>query len=216
MSDNKYCYPNSNVLINKLNIRDQNELNSYEAQASLFALGKLLRNPIKGNFDLAHLCSIHLSIFEDVYGWAGLIREVDIHKGTMFCPCQNIVPYSKEVFDSFYTDCQRVKKNQKAFAQTLAKHYADLNALHPFREGNGRAQREFVRELCQECGYYFDLSHTTHEEMLNASIASFYGNTRMLSSVFEKSLSPLNPHVNRQKISIFSKDDYLDDYDFYI
>ena len=62
-----------------------------------------------------------------------------------------------------------------------------MNALHPFREGNGRAQREFARELCLICGYDFDLSCSTHKEMLEASIYSFNtGDSSKLRVIFKK------------------------------
>lgn len=70
-------------------------------------------------------------------------------------------------------NCKKYKENREEFIKVFAENYGDLNALHPFREGNGRTQREFARLICMECGYAFDLSVTTHEEMLRASKISF-------------------------------------------
>lgn len=90
------------------------------------------------------------------------------------------------------------KNNKKQFVHILTEHYADLNALHPFREGNGRSQREFARELCLECGYIFDLSKTNHQEMLNASTKSFNtGNNQKLEDIFQKSITPIEDYENR-------------------
>ena len=76
--------------------------------------------------------------------------------------------------------------------QKQAKHYGDLNALHPFREGNGRTQREFARELCLACGYDFDLSFTNHEDMLSASIASFNKeDNSYFEAIFSKAVQPI-------------------------
>ena len=88
-----------------------------------------------------------------------------------------------------------------------------MNALHPFREGNGRAQREFARELCIECGYVFDLTQTTHEEMLEASIRSFNtGNNDGFVSIFGRNIIPVDEYKEYQSrltstLLILSRDD---------
>ena len=102
------------------------------------------------------------------------------------------------------------------------KHYADLNALHPFREGNGRSQREFARELCLHCGYIFDLSATTHEQMLNASIHSFNtGDNSELLQIFKKAVIPIEEYkTSNVNLKILTSDDLdiqdvIDTYDYY-
>ena len=106
-----------------------------------------------------------------------------------------------------------VKDRRSAFVETLAAHYADMNALHPFREGNGRAQREFTRELCLKCGYVFDLTKTTHQEMLSASITSFNrGDNTELTAIFEKNVIPFEEYKDYQSkltsvLMILSSDD---------
>lgn len=190
MADTVYCYPNSNVLRNKLNITDQKELLQLEADITGARLAELQVNPIQGNFDYKHLCTIHKRIFQDLFTWAGKPRTVDIGKGNLFCRVQHIETYAQEVFSTYYRDCASAQDDQAEFTHQLALHYADLNALHPFREGNGRAQREFARELCCKCGYLFDLTHTNHEEMLNASIQSFYVDNVELERIFSKAVTP--------------------------
>ena len=107
----------------------------------------------------------------------------------MFCLVQHIQTYAQTIFPSYYTDCVRVKDNPERFIHVFTSHYADLNALHPFREGNGRSQREYARELCLKCGYILDL---THKEMLMESIISFdKGNNSGLEAVFRKCIRPL-------------------------
>ena len=106
-----------------------------------------------------------------------------------------------------------VKDRRSAFVETLAAQYADMNALHPFREGNGRAQREFTRELCLKCGYVFDLTKTTHQEMLSASITSFNrGDNTELTAIFEKNVIPFEEYKDYQSkltsvLMILSSDD---------
>jgi cell filamentation protein len=74
--DGKYCYPNSSVLINKLNITDEDELNAAERKITSLKIAEISDNPVKGEFDLKHLQDIHRHIFKDIYDWAGEIRTV--------------------------------------------------------------------------------------------------------------------------------------------
>ena len=147
MSD-VYCYPDSSVLKNRLDIHDKEQLLAAEVRLAAIRLYQLQEQPVHGNFDLNHLCRIHGHIFQDLYPWAGKIRTVNIAKTNMFCLVQHIQTYAHTIFPSYCMDCIRVKDNPERFIHVFTSHYADLNALHPFREGNGRSQREFARELC--------------------------------------------------------------------
>ena len=151
--DKVYCYPDTDILKNKLNIHDQKQLLKAETRIVSIRLYQLCDNPISGNFDFDHLCNIHHHIFQDVYDWAGELRTVNIAKKSLFCLVQHMADYAQTIFLAYYKDCMRAKDNPEEFIHVLAEHYADLNALHPFREGNGRSQREFCRELCLKCGY---------------------------------------------------------------
>lgn len=194
MSDTRYCYPNSNILKNKLNIKNQYELFETEIEFTYGRLQGLQKQPIKGRFDFRHLCAIHKYIFQDIYSWAGKPRTVNIGKGNLFCRPEHILSYSDSVFRTFAKDCYTARNDKEKFVSILSEHYGDMNALHPFREGNGRAQREFTRELCEHCGYDFDLSCTTHQEMLEASISSFdKGDNSLLEGIFHRAVGSLPP-----------------------
>lgn len=210
MHDKKYCYPNSNVLINKKDIRNAKELLDAEILYTGIRLMELQECPISGKFDFKHLCKIHKYIFQDIYGWAGKVRTIDIGKGNMFCYVQNISGYAEIVFNKYFPSCYSVKADRDRFVEVLADNYADLNALHPFREGNGRSQREFARELCLECGYAFDLSRTTHKEMLVASIYAFNkaDNSKLLE-IFKKAVIPIGEYQppDISYINILTSDD---------
>lgn len=153
--DSKYCYPDSNVLMNKLGIRNQADLLNAEKEFTSVRLIELQENPVKGRFDFVHFMKIHKYIFQDLYDWAGKIRTVDIGKGNLFCRVQNLISYGNTVFETYYPKCYENRNNKEKFVEVFTEHYADVNALHPFREGNGRTQREFARELCYECGYEY-------------------------------------------------------------
>ena len=98
MSDTRYCYPNSDVLINKLNIREQDKLYAFERRLTMLRLLELMDNPIRGQFDFRHLKEIHAYIFQDIYDWAGKVRTVDIAKGNMFCNVRFIPEQAEEIF----------------------------------------------------------------------------------------------------------------------
>lgn len=85
MSDTVYCYPETDVLINKLNIHNSERLRDAERDITSRRLLQLYQRPIKGNFDYAHLKKIHRFIFQDIYAWAGKERIVDIAKSRLFC-----------------------------------------------------------------------------------------------------------------------------------
>lgn len=220
--DDKYCYPGTDVLRNKLGTRNPQTLFEAEIEYTSKQLYALQEHPIKGNFDFKHLCRIHQFIFEDLYDWAGQPRTVDISKsGSSFCYAQFIQSSADDIFKSYYKDCCAVKDDKEKFVHTLTEHYGDLNVLHPFREGNGRTQREFARELCEHFGYEFDLTQTTHQQMLTASIASYYGDNSKLEAIFQQVITPIDDtHSKRvqQALQILSKDDIpsdkTDDYEY--
>ncbi len=177
--DKVYCYPDTSILKNKLDIHDKDRLLMAETSLVAVRLYQLYKNPIRGSFDYKHLCRIHHHIFQDLYSWAGKTRTVNIAKTNLFCLMQFIPNYAESIFQPIIT--------------IFTGHYADLNALHPFREGNGRSQREFARELCLKCGYAFDLRQTNHEEMLSASIESLdKGSNAGLEAIFQKCIMPLS------------------------
>lgn len=222
MPDNIYCYPNSNILINKLNIKNEKDLFEAEKELTAIRLRELQRNPIKGNFDFQHLKSIHKYIFQDIYNWAGEIRTVEIGKGNLFCTTSCINSYANSVFQKYYLQCYASKDDFRDFIRVFSENYGDLNALHPFREGNGRTQREFARLICLKCGYDFDLSCTTHSKMLEASKLSFNkGDSSLFVEIFSKAITAYSGQKARDEdiINILTQDDLTinvaSNYDYY-
>ncbi len=222
MPDNKYCYPDSDVLKNKLNITDKNKLFEAEKELTAIRLRELQETPIKGKFDFKHLKAIHKYIFQDIYDWAGKERTVEIGKGNLFCTTSCIQSYAVSVFNKYYSQCFSSKDNYDDFIRVFADNYGDLNALHPFREGNGRTQREFARIICMECGYDFNLSFTTHSEMLEASKLSFdKADSSGFIKIFSRAVTPLSSDINRNAdiLSILTSDDLTigtsSNYDYY-
>lgn len=104
MNDYVYCYPGSNTLRNKFDIKDSDLLFSLEKKMSALRLLELWDHPIQGSFDLAHLCKIHQYIFQDLYEWAGEIRTVDIVKGNLFCKVEFLEAEADRLFQTLGKD----------------------------------------------------------------------------------------------------------------
>lgn len=173
MMQDPYCYANSRVLKNKLGITDGDELHDEERNLSNLRNKELMQSPIIGNFDLKHLQAIHKYLFQDIYDWAGEIRTVDIAKGTLFCRLFAIEPESERIFGELKSEKYLRGLSVGDFAKRLAYYLAEINALHPFREGNGRTQREFIRQLAFQNNYFLSYAGITQDEMVEASVASF-------------------------------------------
>jgi cell filamentation protein len=184
MFDKKYCYPDSHVLINKLAIRDDVQLNEAEREITAYRLAALVKTPIEGYFDFSHLKAIHRYIFQDLYEWAGEVRSVNIAKGNMFCAAQFIANYACEIFLKLKKDEFLKGRDFEGFVSGLAYYYSEINALHPFREGNGRSQREFMRALALASGYRLQFSKAKTQTVFDATVRSFSNDLILLTDVF--------------------------------
>lgn len=168
-----YCYPGTNVLKNKLNIKDNKLLKTAEEEITLIKQMELLKNPIKGNFSKSHLMNIHRFIFEDIYPFAGKIRREQISKAdTMFYPPDLIDRELDKVFDKIKEKNMLKESDGKKIFDNLAYVMAELNIIHPFREGNGRSIREFIRLMAKRVGCDLNWGNIEKEKLLEASILS--------------------------------------------
>ena len=168
-----YCYPNSRVLKNKFGIRDFEELSLEERKFAKYRARELFENPAQGRFDFKHLRTIHKYLFQDIYDWAGEVRTVDIAKGNLFCRYFAIEAEAKRIFDELKAEKYLRGMMIGELSGRLAYYLSEINALHPFREGNGRTQREFIRQLALFNGYFLSFVGIKEEEMIAASEASF-------------------------------------------
>ena len=201
-SDNDPCLdPATGVLNNRLGITDEATLEQTEADIVATRSYELSQTPLKGNFDLAHLQAIHGRLFGDVYEWAGEIRTVDIGKGgSRFAHCGHIESGAAPIFKQLAQEKTLAGLGPQQFSARAAYYFGELNALHPFREGNGRATREFISHVAQANGYYIAWENISQPNMLEASIRSFNGDTSQLARLIRANLSALdNKQVNEGK-----------------
>lgn len=186
MPDRIYCYPDSDVLKNKMGVRDSERLSQLERRLTMLRLLELIDKPIRGKFDLKHLQAIHKYIFQDIYEWAGEIRKVDIAKGNMFCNVRFLSGQSAEIFGKLKEEDYLQGLEEEDLIGRLAYYFSEINALHPFREGNGRSQREFIRCLALHNGYVVNFANASKEEMMKASEDSFLCDYRAMEQLFKK------------------------------
>lgn len=173
-STDPYLYPGTNVLKNLRDIRDADMLARFEAEATSRRIVELISSPMPGGFDAAHLKAIHKHIFHDVYAWAGQFRTVNISKGgNPFAAAAFVELALNDLFQKLSAENYLQTIDRKAFANRAGFFLSEVNAVHPFREGNGRTQREFIRELGLRVGFVVDWSRITRDQMTAASSESF-------------------------------------------
>lgn len=181
-----YCYANSNVLINNLNIQDNKKLQIYEAKITAAKLLSLRQKGIIGNFDILHLNSIHKYLFEDIYPFAGKFRNENIAKGVFrFAEWEYIESELNNLLTKLKGEKYLNGNSKKDLACRLAFYLSELNVLHPYREGNGRTIREFIRELALKNEYVLNLSKVSPKDFLNASIESIVNTSFLEKLIFE-------------------------------
>lgn len=179
--EDPYTYKNSTVLVNKLDLLDQAELEAFEAEISSARAQEPLPD---GSLDFAHYRAIHHYLFQDVYQWAGEIRTVRMSKGgNPFCFPENINGQANKLFGALQSADHLRNLHARAFAERAAHFLAELNAIHAFREGNGRSQLTYFALLADYAGYPLKIEKLNPEEMLAAMIASFDGDERQLTHV---------------------------------
>lgn len=185
-SKSGYCYKNSPVLINKLDIRDEEELMRAERDFVSLRAFELTEKPLKGNFDFEHLKKIHKYLFQDIYSWAGDIRTCEIAKADLFCLSGYIDTCAQDIFNQLKRERYFTKYSDDETLNKLVYLLGDINALHPFREGNGRTQRFFIESLSRINGIDLDLTRVSKEEMTSACHLSVKGNYDKLMKLFQE------------------------------
>lgn len=188
-----YVDPATEVLRNRLGITDPDELEAAEADFSAVRMAGLRQRRVAGGYDLSHLQRFHERIFGDVYPWAGELRTVVIAKGGTFALPQHIESYAAEVFGRL-ADADHLRgRSYEQFIDALTELLADLNALHPFREGNGRAQRAFCAQLARDAGHQLRWATMDPHENVAASRASLAGDNAPLRAMLERLVDRPDP-----------------------
>ncbi len=185
MPEDPYTDPVSGVLYNKLGLGAAG-LEAAEREITHAALILLEESPVSPGYDLPHLREIHRRIFCDIYRWAGQIRTVTIAKGgAMFCLPQYIDSSAAVIFSELHNeDCLRGLR-RAAFVGRLAYYLGEVNALQPFREGNGRAQRAFFGQLARTAGFTLAWQHLDPGRNVEASAAIMRGDPEPMREMLD-------------------------------
>lgn len=187
MTWDPYLDLGSGVLRNLLGITDIAELRQVEASLTASRLYDLAREPMPGNYDLAHLQALHRHIFQDLYDWAGALRTVSIGRGTaLFSLPEHIQADADELFSWLARSDHLRGRSRREFVEGLTELHSDLNALHPFRDGNGRTQRAFLGQLARDAGHPIHWAGLDAEENMMASKAAHEGDDEALRAMLDR------------------------------
>ena len=182
-----YVYPGTRTLRNLLAIADPAVLDQVERS---FVAQRIAEGLPSGSFDLAHLRAIHRHLFQDIYDWAGEIRTVEISKGAQqFQFRQYIQTGMADVHRRLVKSRYLAQLSRRDFAQQAAVITGDVNYIHPFREGNGRTQLQYLKLLAQSAGHPLDLARLDQLRWAEASQVSHAADYSLMAQLIERSIA---------------------------
>lgn len=158
-----YLYSGTNILKNKFNIKNQDDLEEMEAEYTSFRLKQIAENKLQGNYDFKHFCEFHKWIFQDIYDWAGVPRTINMYKpekvlggiSVEYAEAENI----KEVASTVLNNMKNIRWNELSLdekSETFSKCMAELWKVHSFREGNTRTVITFCCQFAESQGFPLD------------------------------------------------------------
>jgi cell filamentation protein len=179
VDDDPYCYRGVDCLKNRLGLRDPGTLQAFELEMSTLRAEEPLPS---GRFGSAHYRRIHRHLFQDVYTWAGRYRTVRTAKGgNWFCFPEHISTEMERLFKRLGGAAFLPGSSSGAFVIAAAEFLGDLNAIHPFREGNGRAQLAFMHLVALRADHPLRFEKVKRSTFLPAMIRSFDGDYQPLA-----------------------------------
>lgn len=181
------CYPDTTVLVNKLNIKTQELLTEAESLLVTSCSVRLEKTLKFEKVDFDYYKNLHRKMFGDLYEWAGTVRTINISKkGTVFCNASEIEHIGTLKFERLKKQNYLKGMKTEKFLDELTDLYHELNMLHPFREGNGRTLRLFVTLLVRNAERDIDFNNTDTDLLTIATIRAAQGDKSLLRSVFEE------------------------------
>jgi cell filamentation protein len=191
-SDSEYTYPNSSTLRNRLGIHDPILALEKEYQLSAERVLELGIKPIAVR-SMKDVLAIHRFLFQDMYTWAGEYRKVNISKSGKAFMAMQAFETGEQYIDGLIATFHRSATTKEAIAKQLAGILDNLNHMHPFREGNGRCQREVILSLARERGFDLFLDVESDDEVYNRYMdGTVNGDTKTLEELFMDILEPVD------------------------
>jgi len=190
VTTNPYLILGTSCLHNKLGFTDKTLLAEAEQEITSARLIQLEANPLPGKLDYDHLKAIHHRLFSDIYDWAGEERSVQTVKGmTRFAWPDKIQSQANTLFTSLKNENYLQHMERVQFIQRAAHYFGELNVIHPFPEGNGRAQRVLFNQIARKAGFNFNWSRMTKDQLIEAVVHAYAVDTTKLEALFEQTLS---------------------------
>ncbi len=187
-----YCYSGTDVLINLFDIQDEEKLKELEKVYSLLRLSELQIQKPADPMNAEAFLAIHRYLLQDVYPFAGELRKEMISKGSSsFAHPKHIETHLLKIFGELKNENYLKELPRDQLISRLAYFLSELNALHPFREGNGRSVREFARRLMLNAGYRLDWEKVSEPaEIINAFVDSFNKDNKRLERLLDDIVTP--------------------------
>ncbi|MHC1791372.1 Fic/DOC family protein [Solidesulfovibrio sp.] len=197
----RFIDPQTGVLVNKLGITDADSLRQAEASLAAWRSFEMATGPVSGDFDFNHLRAIHAHLFGDIYAWAGEVRDVDLAKGDCrFANCRHIQTAGEALFAALGREEALRGLGASRLSERAGYYLGEINALHPFRDGNGRTQREFISQVVRQNGWRIAWENVKEAEMIEASRNSLlHGDNAGLVQIIRDNLHPLAPLVDKEQ-----------------
>jgi len=214
-----YLIPGTNVLRNKLGITDTPTLDQATREFSAARMQSLGESSVSKLSGFARLRGIHQHLFGDVFDWAGRPRTTPLAKRafegvqgdvTTFAEPAVIELQARRIFSALEAEDNLKGLPLPLFAARAADYYAQLNDLHPFREGNGRVQRAFFRGLAREAGHDFQLDVVTGERWIAASVEGSRGDIEPFKGLFRDACDPQCRALLRPVVDMMKRHDPID------
>lgn len=195
--EDHYCYPNSAVLKNRLGLNTLPELDRAE---KLFVNARLIDvSAVPRTFDYTHFRALHFHMFQDIYGWAGVERDVFITKGhSPFASPLHIRSQSIQALSRLRAELLAKRHAFELLPAILSHFVSEMNVVHAFREGNGRHLREFVRQVLEELGCGFTAGALLRERWIPAVIAGFCGDEKPMAALLGEAIVTVS--TNREEL----------------
>lgn len=188
-----YCYPGTRTLRNRLEILDDTLLNQAEREVSESAAAHEIEY-CPPPYNLAAPQKIHQQLFDEVYDWAGHVRNIDISKDdTRFCTVSRIEPEAAKLFEALAQRNWLTGLEREDLIKVVAELYGDLNMVHPFKEGNGRAQRILFEHIIVNAGYAISWWGVQPDEWKTANIDAAWCNYSPMEWVFDRCIGARIP-----------------------
>lgn len=179
-------FPRTKSLVNYFGIKERSRLREVEMKISNIRTAEFLTEPSQQEFDFAYLKQIHHHLFGDIYPSAGQVRSVMAAKRTEFCSPEFIESTAEDIFSRLHKGRYLEGMDREEFINDLAFFMGEVEALHPFRDGNGRTTRLFFYQLAMQAGYDIDWAMVDPDRLLEADISAIDGDYQLLIDVWEE------------------------------